>query len=55
MIHKKGLRCSEEWLKTLIYTSLEPYQIEPTKEIIEEVFQKIQENYILLPEFRENA
>lgn len=55
MIHKKGLRCSEAWLKTLISTSLESHQIEPTKDNVEEVFQKIQENYILLPEFRENA
>lgn len=52
---KKGLRCSEEWLKTLISASLEMRHIEPTKDIVEEVFQKIQENYILLPEFRENA
>lgn len=55
MRQKKGLRCSEEWLKNLISMSLETHQIEPTKDIIEEVFQKIQENYILLAEFKQNS
>ena len=55
MSHKKGLRCSEEWLKNLISVSLETHQIEPTKDIVEEVFQKIQENFILLAEFNQNA
>lgn len=55
MRRKQGLRCSEDWLRILISTSLESHRIEPTKDIVEEVFQKIQENYILLAEFNQNS
>lgn len=54
-MNKKGLRCSEDELKFHIQCILEMHHIEPTKDIMEEIFQKIQENYILLAEFNQNS
>lgn len=54
-MNKKGLRCSEDELKFHIQCILEMHHVEPLESLIEEIVQKIKENYILLAEFNQNS